>query len=75
MTQPWGRRSPAHQLAALCLTGNQPGQRSAFSLGDCQGLPVVEGEWGQIPREWARIWPYLPHQLSTVCSLAGASSV
>lgn len=74
MTQPWGRRSPAHQLAVLCLTGNQPDQRSAFSLGDCQSSPEVEGERGQVPREWARIRPYLLHQLSVVCSPAGAAA-
>lgn len=31
-----GRTVPAQQLAVLCLAGNQPGQRSAFSLEDCQ---------------------------------------
>lgn len=41
-----GGWSPAHQLAVLCLTGNQPGQRSAFSLEDCQSLPMVEGVAG-----------------------------
>lgn len=73
MTQPSGRMLPAHQLAVLCLTGSQPGQRSAFSLEGCQRWPVADEEQGQIPAEWAGIRAYLPHQLSTVCSLAGAS--
>lgn len=55
---------PAYQLAPLCLPGNQPGLRSAFSLEGCRSWPVVEGEQGQIPKEWAGIRAYLLHQLS-----------
>lgn len=37
-----GRTVPGHQLAVLCLTGHQSGQRSAFPLEGCQSWPVVE---------------------------------
>lgn len=57
MTHPSGGQSPAHQLAVLCFTGNQPGQRSALSLEDRQSLPAVVGEEGQIPGEQAGMRP------------------